>query len=91
MSSFRKYLPKLERVARFYPSYESEGVRISALSSAGDTCSVIAFDDSCSSVPPRRLDFTKVGIKVYKLSQYEEAFEELKKGSVSKAVFEIGA
>lgn len=71
--------------------YESESVLMSALSRAGDTCSVTAFDDDCSSVPLRRLDFTKVGIKVYKLSQYEEAFAELKKGSVSKAVFEIGA
>lgn len=36
-----------------------------------------------------RLDFERVGIRVYKLSQYEEAVAELGKGAISKAVFEI--
>jgi len=35
------------------------------------------------------LDFDKLGIKVYPLAQYEEAFEDLKKGAVSKAVFKM--
>ncbi|CAG5103649.1 Similar to ARD1: D-arabinitol dehydrogenase 1 (Uromyces fabae) [Cotesia congregata] len=33
------------------------------------------------------LDYNKLGIKIYKLSEYKEALEALSKGEVSKAVF----
>lgn len=35
------------------------------------------------------LDFDKIGIKTFKLDQYEEAIEELKKGSIPKAMFKL--
>lgn len=35
------------------------------------------------------LDFNKLGIKVYPLSQYRDALEALKKGEISKAVFKL--
>lgn len=35
------------------------------------------------------LQFDKLGIKVYLLSEYKQAFEDLKKGNVSKAVFKL--
>ncbi|KAL2739592.1 D-arabinitol dehydrogenase 1-like [Vespula maculifrons] len=35
------------------------------------------------------LDFDKLGIKVYTLSQYREALETLKKGDISKAIFKL--
>ncbi|CAH1642242.1 unnamed protein product [Spodoptera littoralis] len=37
----------------------------------------------------RYLDYHKLGVKTYKLSEYKEALEDLKKGSVAKAVFKI--
>ncbi|KAF9794084.1 hypothetical protein SFRURICE_013549 [Spodoptera frugiperda] len=37
----------------------------------------------------RYLDYHKLGVKTYKLSEYKEAMEDLKKGSVAKAVFKI--
>lgn len=35
------------------------------------------------------LNFDKLGIKVYSLSEYKEAFEDLKKGTISKAMFKL--
>ncbi|XP_072758256.1 sorbitol dehydrogenase-like [Anoplolepis gracilipes] len=41
------------------------------------------------SLSEKYLDYNKLGIKVYSLSQYEEALEALKKGQISKAVFKL--
>jgi len=35
------------------------------------------------------LDYDKLGIKMFDLSQYEEALECLKKGEASKAMFKV--
>lgn len=35
------------------------------------------------------LDFNKLGIKIFSLSQYKEALDTLKKGEISKAVFKL--
>jgi len=35
------------------------------------------------------LDFNKLGIKVFALSQYKEALDALKKGNISKVVFKL--
>lgn len=35
------------------------------------------------------LQFDKLGVKVYLLAEYKQAFEDLKKGTVSKAVFKL--
>ncbi|XP_063376533.1 D-altritol 5-dehydrogenase-like [Cydia fagiglandana] len=37
----------------------------------------------------RYLDYKKLGIKTYSLEQYEQAFVDLKSGSISKAMFKI--
>ncbi|EFN69090.1 Sorbitol dehydrogenase [Camponotus floridanus] len=37
----------------------------------------------------RYLDFNKLGIKVFALSQYKEALDALKKGNISKAIFKL--
>ncbi|XP_026734464.1 D-arabinitol dehydrogenase 1-like [Trichoplusia ni] len=37
----------------------------------------------------RYVDYYKLGVKTYSLSQYSEALEDLKKGSVAKAVFKV--
>ncbi|XP_071573995.1 sorbitol dehydrogenase [Temnothorax nylanderi] len=39
------------------------------------------------SLSERHLDYNKLGIKIYSLSQYKEALDALKKGDTSKAVF----
>ena len=35
------------------------------------------------------LEYEKLGIKTFSLSQYEEALEALKNGSASKAIFQF--
>ena len=35
------------------------------------------------------LNFDKLGVRVYPLSQYPEAIQELRKGSIGKAVFQV--
>lgn len=35
------------------------------------------------------LDYNKLGIKIFSLSQYKEALDALKKGEISKAVFKL--
>lgn len=35
------------------------------------------------------LSYEKLGIKVYKLSEYREALSALKRGDISKAVFKL--
>jgi len=35
------------------------------------------------------LNYDKLGIKVFSLSQYEEALDMLKRGEISKAVFKL--
>ncbi|PZC71460.1 uncharacterized protein LOC110382525 [Helicoverpa armigera] len=37
----------------------------------------------------RYLDYHKLGVKTYRLSQYKDALEDLKKGCVAKAVFKV--
>lgn len=37
----------------------------------------------------RYLNFERLGIRVYKLSEYKEALEALKNGQASKAVFKL--
>ncbi|XP_066991012.1 uncharacterized protein [Anabrus simplex] len=37
----------------------------------------------------RYLDYTKLGIKVFSLSQYKEAVKSLKEGSIAKAIFKM--
>ena len=37
----------------------------------------------------RYLCYEKLGIEVFKLSEYEEAFAALKRGDISKAVFKL--
>ncbi|KAI8422576.1 hypothetical protein MSG28_006370 [Choristoneura fumiferana] len=41
------------------------------------------------SMGSRYLDYKKLGIKTYSLSQYQEAIADLKSGSISKAMFKI--
>ncbi|XP_029177633.1 uncharacterized protein LOC114945542 [Nylanderia fulva] len=41
------------------------------------------------SMSEKYLDYKKLGIKVFSLSQYNEALDALKKGDISKAVFKI--
>jgi hypothetical protein len=37
----------------------------------------------------RYLDYGRLGIKIYTLSQHKEALEALKKGVIAKAIFKI--
>jgi hypothetical protein len=37
----------------------------------------------------RYLDYGQLGIKTYTLSQHKEALEDLKKGTIAKAIFKI--
>jgi len=37
----------------------------------------------------RYLDYEKLGIKTYSLSQYEDAFQALKEGTIAKAMFKL--
>jgi hypothetical protein len=37
----------------------------------------------------RYLDFEKLGIKTYSLSQYEHALQALKEGTIAKAIFKL--
>jgi hypothetical protein len=37
----------------------------------------------------RYLDYEKLGIKIYCLSQYEEALQALKEGTIAKAMFKL--
>jgi len=37
----------------------------------------------------RYLDYGRLGVKTYGLSQYKEALEDLKKGAIAKAIFKI--
>jgi len=37
----------------------------------------------------RYLDYGRLGIKTYTLSQHKEALEDLKKGVIAKAIFKI--
>jgi hypothetical protein len=37
----------------------------------------------------RYLDYKRLGIKTYTLSQHKEALEALKKGTIAKAIFKI--
>lgn len=37
------------------------------------------------------LDYEKLGIKIFKLSEYEEAFKELHKGDIAKAMFKFSS
>ena len=37
----------------------------------------------------RYLDYEKLGIKTYCLSQYEEALQDLQNGTVAKAMFKL--
>lgn len=37
----------------------------------------------------RYLNYNKLGIRVYDLKDYEEAFDDLKTGSISKAMFRL--
>ncbi|CAB3257430.1 unnamed protein product [Arctia plantaginis] len=39
----------------------------------------------------RYVDYHKLGVKTYRLSEYEAALEDLKTGSVSKAIFKINS
>ncbi|XP_025073226.1 LOW QUALITY PROTEIN: D-arabinitol dehydrogenase 1-like [Pogonomyrmex barbatus] len=41
------------------------------------------------SMSEKYLDYNKLGIKVFSLSQYKEALDTLKKGDISKAVFKL--
>lgn len=41
------------------------------------------------SLGTRYLDYMKLGVKTYSLQQYNEAIQELKKGSIAKAIFKI--
>jgi D-arabinitol dehydrogenase (NADP+) len=41
------------------------------------------------SMSERYLDYSKLGIKIFSLSQYKEALEALKKGDISKAIFKL--
>ncbi|KMQ87065.1 sorbitol dehydrogenase [Lasius niger] len=41
------------------------------------------------SMSEKYLDYNKLGIKVFSLSQYKEALDALKKGDISKAVFKL--
>ncbi|XP_075214997.1 putative zinc-type alcohol dehydrogenase-like protein YdjJ [Lycorma delicatula] len=37
----------------------------------------------------RYIDYDRLGIRIYSLKEYQEAFDELKKGGITKAVFKI--
>ncbi|XP_063241841.1 D-altritol 5-dehydrogenase-like isoform X1 [Bacillus rossius redtenbacheri] len=39
----------------------------------------------------RYIDFEKLGVKTFRLTEYKSAIEELAKGSISKAMFEVDA
>lgn len=41
------------------------------------------------SMSEKYLDYNKLGIKVFLLSQYKEALDALKKGDISKAIFKF--
>ncbi|XP_049793796.1 uncharacterized protein LOC126203514 [Schistocerca nitens] len=43
------------------------------------------------SMGARYMDYEKLGVKVFSMKQHKEAFSELKKGLIAKAVFKIGA
>lgn len=59
----------------------------------GNTMNPYTFNKSIGYVSGMKelLDFDRVGVRVFKLSEYEEAMAALAKGTISKAVFEIGA
>ncbi|KAJ1525073.1 hypothetical protein ONE63_009917 [Megalurothrips usitatus] len=63
------------------------------LSVLGNTMNPFTFNKAVSFVSGMKsmLGYDKLGVRVFKLSQYKEAVDELKKGSISKAVFEIAA
>jgi hypothetical protein len=42
-----------------------------------------------SNMGSRYLDMTRLGIEVYKLQDYKAAIEKLKKGDISKVMFNI--
>ena len=37
----------------------------------------------------RYLDYDKLGIKVFKLREFQEALKALKNGDITKAIFEV--
>lgn len=41
------------------------------------------------SMSGKYLDYGKLGIKVFSLSEYKDALDALKKGDISKAVFKL--
>jgi len=41
------------------------------------------------SMSEKYLDYNKLGVKIFSLSQYKEALDTLKKGDISKAVFKL--
>ena len=42
-----------------------------------------------SSLGPRYLDFSKLGVAVFDVAQYEEAIQQLRRGEIAKAVFKM--
>ncbi|KAK3932167.1 D-arabitol-phosphate dehydrogenase [Frankliniella fusca] len=59
----------------------------------GNTMNPYTFNKSIGFVSGMKdmLAYEKLGIGTFKLSQYKEAMEQLKKGTISKAVFEVSA
>lgn len=45
--------------------------------------------DLVRAMEKKYLDFEKLGIKTYKLSEYQQALDDATKGVVSKAVFQL--
>lgn len=41
------------------------------------------------SMSGKYLDYSKLGIRVFSLSEYKDALDALKKGDISKAVFKL--
>lgn len=41
------------------------------------------------SMSEKYLDYSKLGIEIFSLSQYKEALDALKKGNISKAIFKL--
>lgn len=76
--------PKAKMTIEPYQIFKKElrivGVNINPHTFPRALCLLQAMSD-------RYLDYDKLGIKVYTLSQYKEALEALKRGDVSKAVF----
>ena len=40
-------------------------------------------------MPLKYLSYEKMGIKIYAIEDYQDAFDDLRSGRISKAVFEI--